>query len=190
VGDRAVPNEALRVLLAEAGWSGAELARRVSKVAAEAGLALVLDRRSVSFWLAGRCPRAPMPELVAEALSRGLDRPVDVDSVGMGRQDPGAAAGGLRHSGTRHSGMRTHTGGSRPAAELGDPVTSLSRLAQAHGRRQVLAGGAYSLSLLAVPSWTQAAAAGSRLARGVSERYRLRRWSWAGEPPPFDERAF
>jgi hypothetical protein len=76
MGEGAVPNEALRALLAEVSWSGAELARQVNGVAAESGLAPLYDRRAVSFWLAGRRPRAPVPELVAEAMphSRGRRR--------------------------------------------------------------------------------------------------------------------
>ena len=158
-----MPNEALRALLAEAGWSGAELARRVNGVAAEAGLARLSDRQAASFWLAGRCPRAPVPELVAEAMSRGLGRHVDVADVGMGKRRRTAAAG--TGSGLGSTGVRAHNGLNRKAAEPQDAVTSLSQLALPHGRRQILAGGAYSLSLLAVPAWAQAAARGGQVTR-------------------------
>jgi tetratricopeptide (TPR) repeat protein len=78
------PNQALRDLLAEAGWSGATLARQANVVAGEIGLTLALDRRSVSHWLGGRRPRSPVPELVAEALSRRLGRPVTVADTQLG----------------------------------------------------------------------------------------------------------
>lgn len=152
-----VPNESLRALLAEAGWNGAELARRVNRVAAEAGVTITADRRSVSFWLAGRCPRPPVPELVAEALSRGLRRTVDVLDTGMGRHDRAATIANRAGLGTGdvqgHAEMNDWPAGSQ------DPVTSLSQLAPTQSRRQVLAdGAAYSLSLLAVPAWADAAA--------------------------------
>lgn len=166
MGDRAVPNEALRALLAEAGWSGAELARRINGVAAEAGLGPVSDRRAVSFWLTGRRPRAPVPELVAEALSRGLGRVVDVADTGMGRPRRAGAAG----TGLGNTDVRAHTGGNRKAAGPQDAVTSLNQLALPRGRRQVLAGGAYSLSLLAVPTWAAAAAGEDPVSRSWPQR--------------------
>lgn len=127
-----VPNRTLRGLLAEAGWTEDFLARQVNAVAAESGMVMWLDRRSVTHWLAGRCPRPPVPELIAEALSRGLHRPVAVADLGLNR--PTAT----------------------PAIR-GDSVSVLTRLAQAEGgRRQVLSAGAYSVAALAIPGWTQA----------------------------------
>jgi tetratricopeptide (TPR) repeat protein len=155
--DGRVPNESLRALLAEAGWNGAELARRVNRVAAEAGLTLTADRRSVSFWLAGRCPRPPVPELVAETFSRGLRRAVDVPDTGMDRHNRAASIADRADLGT--GDVRGHTEMNYRSAGFQDPVISLSELARPYGRRQVLAGGAaYSLSLLAVPTWADATA--------------------------------
>jgi len=174
VGNRAAPNEALRALLAEAGWSGAELARRVNGVAAEAGLRLALDRRAVSFWLAGRHPRQPVPELVAEALSRGLGRQVGVVQAGMGRPH-------------------------RPAPDPEDAVASLSQLAPPLGRGKVPADGTYSLSLLTVPAWAEVVtqvntparatgrkpAPGERITAGRVESAERMAWLFTGDDSAF-----
>jgi transcriptional regulator with XRE-family HTH domain len=80
-------NETLRELLAEARWTGDALARQVNVLAAEIGLATRLDRRSVSHWLAGRQPRSPLPELIAEALARRLGQPVPVMATGLASTD-------------------------------------------------------------------------------------------------------
>ncbi len=137
-----VPNRTLRGLLAEAGWTEDFLARQVNAVAAESGMVMWLDRRSVTHWLAGRCPRPPLPELIAEAFSRGLGRPVGAADLGLSR--PTAAP-------AKASALA-------PTAR-GDAVSMLARLAQAEGgRRQVLSVGAYSVAALAIPGWAQAVA--------------------------------
>ena len=76
-------NAALRGLLLEARWTEDGLARQVNAVAAEIGLATRLDRRSVSPWLAGRRPRSPLPELIAEAFARRLGRPLSAAETGL-----------------------------------------------------------------------------------------------------------
>jgi tetratricopeptide (TPR) repeat protein len=76
-------NAALRGLLLEARWTEDGLARQVNAVAAEIGLATRLDRRSVSHWLAGRRPRSPLPELIAEAFARRLGRPLSAVQTGL-----------------------------------------------------------------------------------------------------------
>src|SRR5579872_6196878 len=90
------PGCALRRLLAEAGWSGAELARAVNAVGAETGVALRYGRASAAQWLSGARPRSPAPALIAEALSRRLERAVTpaetgLASRGRGHADPAAA---------------------------------------------------------------------------------------------------
>src|SRR5919198_5845824 len=82
------PNQRLRALLAEAGWTGQGLARAVNAVGAESGQRLRYTRASVAHWLAGVRPRPPVPELIAEAFSRRLGRPITVRAVGL------AGAGG------------------------------------------------------------------------------------------------
>jgi hypothetical protein len=126
------PNQALRALLAEAGWSGAQLAREVNALSLAQGTVLHYDRTTVAHWLAGSRPRPPVPSLVAEALSRRLGRAVRTqdtgltDSEGTGRT-PGA-----------------------PATE-GSGVDHLDALLHTTGRRSIAMAGAYSLAALALP---------------------------------------
>lgn len=137
-------NPLLRSLLAEASWTQEACARAVNAAAADAGLVLRLDRRSVGHWLAGVRPRHPIPELAAEALTRRLDRVVTVGETGL-CDSPAAAAeqGWLRE----------------------DPIETLTALAAGHSRRGALTKGAYSLAALVVPGWEQIAGdrLGSRL---------------------------
>lgn len=87
-------------LLAEAGWSGAELARAVNGLGTLHGLALRYDRTAVAHWLSGTRPRRPVPELIAAALTERCGRLVTVAEAGLGAGSagpggrPGAAAGG------------------------------------------------------------------------------------------------
>lgn len=125
-------NETLRELLAEARWTGDALARQVNVLAAEIGLATRLDRRSVSHWLAGRQPRSPLPELIAEALARRLGQPVPVVATGLISTDSPAV-------------------GDRRADPL-DTLESLCKLAESG--RESGQGGVYSLAELAgVHAW-------------------------------------
>lgn len=125
-------NETLRELLAEARWTGDALARQVNVLAAEIGLATRLDRRSVSHWLAGRQPRSPLPELIAEALARRLGQPVPVIATGLTSADSPAVD-------------------DRKADPL-DTLESLCKLAESG--RESGQGGVYSLADLAgVHAW-------------------------------------
>ncbi|KPI14931.1 hypothetical protein OV450_8224 [Actinobacteria bacterium OV450] len=93
MSERRASNERLRHLLREAGWTGEAFARAVNATAAEAGLSLRYQRPSVAQWLAGAVPRAPVPELIAEALSRRLGRVVSVADAGFGRLAKGGREG-------------------------------------------------------------------------------------------------
>ncbi|WP_225993409.1 tetratricopeptide repeat protein [Actinomadura rudentiformis] len=137
-----MPNRQLRALLEEVGWTEDELARRVNGVAAESGLMLRLDRRSVTHWLAGRRPRPPMPALIAEAFSRGLRRTLTLVDIGLGPE-------GRR---PQRDGATALGCASRPDA--GAELTQLARFTGAHP--QAVAGGAYRLALLTVPGWAEA----------------------------------
>ncbi|MCR8945294.1 hypothetical protein NW249_24600 [Streptomyces sp. OUCMDZ-4982] len=123
---RRTPNQALRLLLAEAGWSGAQLAREVNALGAAQGTPLHYDRTAVAHWLAGSRPRRPAPALVAEALSRRLGRPVREEDAGLGPRS--GAAQGER-----------------------DAVESLDEALRTTGRRRVALAGAYSLAALTIP---------------------------------------
>jgi hypothetical protein len=82
------PNDALASLIREAdsraGCSWAGLARRVNDLGAQQGLALRYDYTAVHRWVKrGETPRAPVPGLVAQALSEKLGRPVNAAEFGM-----------------------------------------------------------------------------------------------------------
>ncbi|WP_018349762.1 hypothetical protein [Longispora albida] len=78
-----VPNPALRNLLREAGWTGETFARAVNACARESGQPMSYDRTSVSHWLAGRRPRQPAADIVAEVLTRRLGRTVTPADAGL-----------------------------------------------------------------------------------------------------------
>lgn len=125
----------LRGLLAEAGWSGAELARAVNAVGTETGMMLRYGRASAAQWLSGVTPRPPVPALIAEALSRRLKRAVTPAETGLNpRRDD-------------------HDGG--PA----DPVAALITLADAASADRTLAlrSCVYSLEAIKNPGWPAAA---------------------------------
>ncbi|REF00420.1 tetratricopeptide repeat protein [Thermomonospora umbrina] len=156
MADSRIPNHLLRALLDEVGWSGAELARHAGAVAAEQGVALSFDRKTVSFWLAGRRPRPPAPAIVAEAFSRALGRPVTIADTGLARdrssfRSQGAPATAGPHA--QPAGPRDEGIGAT------DPAAALRELGQKQRRRRVPTENAYRLALLNVPTWTRAASA-------------------------------
>ncbi|MFF3732064.1 hypothetical protein ACFYXM_17500 [Streptomyces sp. NPDC002476] len=126
------PNTRLRTLLAEAGWSGAQLAAALRQVAAEHGRQLACDRSMVSRWLSGTTPRPPVPQLLLEVFSRRLGRPVGAVEAGLSRPpctvlDLSWEANPLRR------------------------LTALTRADLDPERRRLLHAGVYSLAMLAVP---------------------------------------
>ncbi|MDO0909386.1 hypothetical protein QQM39_00455 [Streptomyces sp. DT2A-34] len=126
------PNQALRALLAEAGWSGAQLAREVNALSLAQGTVLRYDRTTVAHWLAGSRPRLPVPSLVAEALSRRLGRSVRTQDTGLiDGVDAGLTPGA-------------------PVSE-GSGVDRLDHLLHTTGRCGIAMAGAYSLAALAIP---------------------------------------
>ena len=127
-------NAALRRLLLEARWTEDGLARQVNAVAAEIGLATRLDRRSVSHWLAGRRPRSPLPELIAEAFARRLGRPLSAVETGLT-----AAANSLSSAGEAAS----------CADPKEDPLETFEILCKlTEGGRETDQGGVYNLAEL------------------------------------------
>jgi len=134
------PNQSLRLLLGQADWSGAALARAINAIGVERGLSLRYDRTAVGHWLAGTRPRPPVPELVAEALSRQLAKPVSALDTGLAVADPAdAACGGAGDAAPPE-----------PAA-----VDRLEQLAALLSLRGLAPGDVYSLAVLAVPQWSQ-----------------------------------
>ncbi|MGH4034164.1 hypothetical protein ACQB60_35185 [Actinomycetota bacterium Odt1-20B] len=143
MGKGKILNSALERLLAETGWTEEQLAREVNRAGQEAGLDLRYDRTSVSHWLRGRQPWQPAPHLLAEALSRRLERTVSVTDIGM--------AGNCSRS--RHSMRLSDDPRQTTSSEL-DAVLMLKNLAEFDSqRRKILACASYSLAALAVPAW-------------------------------------
>jgi hypothetical protein len=128
---RGEPNTHLRVLLAEAGWTGEAMARAVNAVGAEAGLRLRYDRTAVAHWLAGVRPNRTVQQVVAEAFARRLGRPVGLAAVGFAGD-----------------------GGGSP--EHGDVLVELIDLCRSDAdpaRRMALRDSLYTVSALALPEW-------------------------------------
>ncbi|TDD82685.1 hypothetical protein [Actinomadura rubrisoli] len=149
MGTSRTPNRALRGLLTQTGWTEDQLARRVNALAAESGLVLRLDRRSVAHWLAGRRPRPPVPGLIAEALARGLGHTVTLDDIGL---DPRPPAPGGRGPAGGHG----HTDPERRRLQAPDPATALTHLARTDDHPQGGPDDVYSLAALTVPTFEQA----------------------------------
>jgi len=84
------PNGRLRALMAESGWTGEALARAVNTAGGKTGLRLRYRRDAVSRWLAGMRPRPPVPDLVAEVLSRRAGRHVTAQEAGLVAAETGA----------------------------------------------------------------------------------------------------
>ncbi|WP_033320217.1 hypothetical protein [Streptomyces yerevanensis] len=85
---RRAANDSLRMLLSTADWTYEALARNVNAIGAENGMRLRYDRTSVAHWLAGSVPRLRTRELIAEAFTRRLRRPVPLVELGMGDSAP------------------------------------------------------------------------------------------------------
>lgn len=86
---RHAPNHLLATLLTEADWSAGELARAVNGLGTAQSLPLRYDRTSVAHWLSGSRPRSPVPELVAAALSRRINRTVVAQDTGLTEHSAG-----------------------------------------------------------------------------------------------------
>ncbi|WP_214325139.1 hypothetical protein [Nonomuraea sediminis] len=83
---RPVLNYELATLLSEAGFSREALARQVALQARqEYGLRLAYDYRSVGRWLRGSVPEPPIPEVIAQVLTRAVGRMVTVNELGFQR---------------------------------------------------------------------------------------------------------
>jgi tetratricopeptide (TPR) repeat protein len=133
------PNEPLRLVLLEAGWSGQSLADAVNTAGAEAGLPLHYGRASVTHWVSGMRPRPPVPELIAEALSRRLRRRVSTGEIGFAGDD-------------------TPADGEDDGAQEREP-DAMKRLIELNaGPRQLVRDCAYTIAGLSVPDWIIAVA--------------------------------
>ncbi|WP_157431463.1 hypothetical protein [Actinomadura hibisca] len=105
-----VTNTRLQALITEAsfGRRHAALARLVNEGGRRRdGLKLRYDSSSVYWWLRGRCPEQPAPELLVEIFSAQLHRPVHLDELGFDQLDPGDGA--LAFPATVPAAIRTAT---------------------------------------------------------------------------------
>jgi tetratricopeptide (TPR) repeat protein len=152
-----VPNIMLRTLLAEAGWTGDALARAINALGAEAGMSLRYGRPAVAHWLAGMRPRPPVPDLVAEAFSRKLHRPVLVSETGLG--SPGAP-----------DPPRTWWWEMDVASRLMAPREIGA------GGTAPLANRSYRLAELTVPGWVELASARQGLSWNAESGEKVERW--------------
>ena len=131
-----VPNELLRLAIAEAGLTYEEVACDVRRVAAEAGQSLRTNASAVYQWLGGRPPTPDTARYIAEALSRRLRRHITPEDLGW-------------------SSLETRS--DRADAALGtnigpDPADILRRLGEADiNRRKILTAAAYSVAAAALP---------------------------------------
>lgn len=82
MGDRR-PNEGLRRLHRETGWTLRQFALAVNRVATERGKPTRYEPPSVHQWLAGHLPRDETRPLILEALARSLHRPVTHTEAGF-----------------------------------------------------------------------------------------------------------
>ncbi|MFE3499467.1 hypothetical protein ACFXOZ_06645, partial [Kitasatospora sp. NPDC059160] len=118
------PNAELAALMRQAQWGNDQLARSVNRVGSEGGLQLTYDKSAISHWLAGTRPRADVQEVVREAFSRRLGRPVT----------------------SRETGFKCDA---EPAGSLGvlSDLMSIGKDDMDPSRRGVLTAGLYSLAL-------------------------------------------
>ncbi|MEU5398054.1 hypothetical protein ABZ348_01960 [Streptomyces sp. NPDC005963] len=136
------PNRLLAVLLSEADWNPAELARTINHLGRAQGLTLRYDRTSVAHWLTGSRPRSPVPDLVASALTRRLGRLVTAEETGLARPSPSVEG----TDGSPHA----------EPPETNDVVewlTALSRADADPARRTPLTGSVYRLTAIASTAW-------------------------------------
>lgn len=126
---KGVTNRDLAALLAEAGCSHAALARRVNTAAAARhGLVLAHDQASVYWWLRGRTPHDPVPQLLAHVLAQLVGRPVHGSELGF----DGPVAGWTISATPEHTvrdaaAVWRYAAGCRPASPAGfSPTEAVS----------------------------------------------------------------
>lgn len=128
-------NEKLASVIAETGWSQPKVAAAVVRVAAEVGASELFSttRSHIAMWISGTRPTGRAPLILCETLSRRLQRPVTLAEIGLSASTPDAD----------------------PASEWRvDTLTALVDLGRSDmdlGRRQLLAGAAYSIGGLVLP---------------------------------------
>ncbi|MFE3740120.1 hypothetical protein [Streptomyces sp. NPDC059134] len=136
---RRQPNRELAQLLTEAEWSAADLARSVNALGKAQGMTLRYDRTSIAHWLTGSRPRPPVPDLVASAFSRRVERLVTAGETGL--TSPG------------HTTDEVSLPSTAATEDAADRLTILARTDTDPARRSQLTVSAYSLSAIDSPAW-------------------------------------
>jgi tetratricopeptide (TPR) repeat protein len=125
------PNGKLTALLVECRWaSNGAFARAVNRAGTEAGLQLRYDESAVSHWLSGTRPMRKYQQVVLEALTRRLGRPVTAFDAGFSDQPD-----------VRPRSTDTVAG-----------LVDLGSIDMDPSRRGVLGAGLYSVALT-IPNW-------------------------------------
>lgn len=140
-------NIKLASVIAETGWSHAQVAAAFGRVAVENGARGQgrVGRSHVSHWVAGSTPSGCAPAILRETLSRRLDRVVTLGELGLTDQS-GPAAEALDWDADTLIGL----------ADLGRVDVDMER-------RQVLTLATFSVGALALPNqawWTRMAGPG------------------------------
>ncbi|WP_307129155.1 hypothetical protein [Streptomyces aurantiacus] len=128
------PNQRLRGLVAESGYTYEALAKAVRAVAAECGGSLQTNRSAVEHWIAGATPRGDTGRFLAVAISRRLGRLLTPTDLGL------PAAGGVEDDDTIGLSLKE------------DPLEALLPMWRHElDRRRFLASSAYSVAAAALP---------------------------------------
>lgn len=142
-------NELLATRIAETGWSQPKVAAAVVRTAREAGVTELygISRSHIAMWIQGTTPSGQAPHILCETLARKLGRPITPADIGL-------APAQARDDGSDWS-VDTLT----MLGELGSEDLDMLH------RRTMLAGSAYSLAGLTLPTaawWTAAPAAAAQ----------------------------
>ncbi|MEU2799683.1 hypothetical protein [Streptomyces sp. NPDC007117] len=131
------PNSRLHRLVQASGFSQAQLASEIRRVAAERGQVLACGQSSVSRWLSGTRPRPLAGTFLLEAITRRLERPVSAVDAGLTEADIPVSGTGLDLSGE---------------ADWAPALAALLRADLDPVRRRLLTAGTYSLTALTLPA--------------------------------------
>ncbi|MEU7039624.1 helix-turn-helix transcriptional regulator [Streptomyces varsoviensis] len=155
MAERRCPNERLRALLREAGWTHEAFARAVNSVGSEIGLSLAYDRSSVSHWLAGTRPNAPVPQLIVEALTRRTGRAMTVSAAGFEEPPAQSPPSSQRPRRPQEPPAAARRSGSGRAGGTLNALAVLSRQDTDPVTRAPLLLRPFRAAVSHVPAWTE-----------------------------------
>ncbi|MFJ5726073.1 Tat pathway signal protein [Streptomyces sp. NPDC093149] len=140
-------------MIRELGLPQARLAARLRVVAAENGAheLAAANQSSIARWIAGTRPSGRAPAILAETLSRGLDRTATLADIGLVADEGGEP---------------------KPPQWSTDTLESLGGTDMDMNRRRALVTSAYSVAGLALPSelWWKEAAERARARKAATNR--------------------